>query len=381
MGMDKDFLLSKYHNCFLCRRRCGIDRTKQTGFCGMPEGLFAARAALHYWEEPCISGACGSGTIFFSGCSLRCVFCQNHDIALGLSGKALDTARLAEIFLELQEKGAANINLVTPTHYVPSIVAALDRAQNAGLFLPVVYNTGNYETVETIRMLAGYVDIYLPDFKYWSADLADRCCGAPDYAEAAKENLAEMFRQVGAAQFAAKPFSKNVQAQTTHCAAVSDEEGSMGAKNFSDAKQTGLEAKAPASPVKPSAPKTAPASEKPNTASEKPDTTLAESESCFMTRGVIVRHLTLPGALSDSKKIIRYLHETYGDAIYLSIMNQYTPIAKNLAGFPELNRKITQKEYDALIDYAIDLGVENAFIQEGETAEESFIPEFFGEGI
>ncbi|MDE7210431.1 MAG: radical SAM protein [Lachnospiraceae bacterium] len=324
---DEQLLLSKYKNCCLCHRRCDTDRTKQTGFCGMPDGLFAARAALHYWEEPCISGECGSGTVFFSGCSLRCVFCQNHDIALGLSGKTLDTGRLAEIFLELQEKGAANINLVTPTHYAPSIVAALDRAQSAGLFLPVVYNTGNYETVETLRMLEGYVDVYLPDFKYWSAELAKRCCGAPDYAEAAKENIAEMFRQVGAAQFAAKPFSDRAKFQKTQ--------------------------------------RNAP----------------TQSESCFMVRGIIVRHLALPGALSDSKKIIRYLYETYGNDIYLSIMNQYTPIAKNLAGFPELNRKLTPKEYDGLIDFAVDLGVENAFIQEGETAEESFIPSFCGEGV
>lgn len=319
-----------YRKCELCHRRCSVDRTRNTGFCGMPDKLFAARAALHYWEEPCISGECGSGTVFFSGCSLRCVYCQNHDIALGLAGKSLDTGRLAEIFLELQEKGAANINLVTPTHYVPSILPAIDRARAAGLLLPIVYNTGNYETLDTLKMLEGYVDIYLPDFKYWDEAISLRYSAAPGYAAHASENIAEMFRQVGAAQFAA-PSTDSAFKKT-----------GAGVEEISDC---------------------------------------AESETCLMTRGMIVRHLTLPGALSDSKKIIRYLYETYGDAIYLSIMNQYTPISPNLSEFSELDRKVTEKEYDALIDYAIELGIENAFIQEGETAEESFIPPFCGEGI
>ncbi|MDE7324858.1 MAG: radical SAM protein [Lachnospiraceae bacterium] len=307
----------------LCHRHCGIDRTKKTGYCGMTDRLFAARAALHFWEEPCISGESGSGTVFFSGCSLRCAYCQNHDIALGLSGKGIDPSRLAEIFLELQEKGAANINLVTPTHYVPSIIVALERARNYGLILPVVYNTGNYETLSTIKMLEGFVDVYLPDFKYWSQETAIRYSAAPNYAAHAAQNIAEMFRQVGEAQFAAPQGNDKV---------------------------TGAKQK-------------------------------EESETCLMTRGLIVRHLLLPGALSDAKNIIRSLYETYGDAIYLSILNQYTPIAKNLFDFPELNRKITQAEYDEVVDYAIELGVENAFIQEGETAEESFIPDFCGEGI
>lgn len=319
-----------YKKCRLCRRRCGVDRTRSTGFCGMPDRLFAARAALHYWEEPCISGTCGSGAVFFSGCSLRCVYCQNHDIALGLAGKPLDIGRLAGIFLELQEKGAANINLVTPTHYVPSILPAIDRARSAGLLLPIVYNTGNYETLDTLKMLEGYVDIYLPDFKYWDEALALRCSGAPGYAAQAAENIAEMFRQVGAAQFAAPS------------TASAFKKAGAGEEGISDC---------------------------------------AESEACLMTRGIIVRHLMLPGRLADSKKIIRYLYETYGDTVYLSIMNQYTPLSANLTDFPELNRRVTAREYDALVDYAIGLGVENAFIQEGETAEESFIPPFGGEGI
>lgn len=294
----------------------------------MPDKLFAARAALHPWEEPCISGEHGSGTVFFSGCSLRCIYCQNYDIALGSSGREIDPLRLAEIFLELQEKGAANINLVTPTHYIPSILIALKHAKDTGFSLPVVYNTGNNETLDTLKMLEGFVDVYLPDFKYWSQELAARYSNAPDYAAYAMENIAEMFRQVGKAMFSA------------------------------------------------------PQENRPATDSKE-----LESENCLMPhgiimpRGIIVRHLVLPGAISDAKKIIRYLYQTYGSNIYLSILNQYTPIAKNLGAFPELNRAITQAEYDEVVDYAIELGVENAFIQEGETAKESFIPDFSLEGI
>ncbi len=364
MSMDGLFSFPQYKNCRLCHRLCGVDRGQRTGFCGMPDGLFAARAALHYWEEPCISGTCGSGTVFFSGCSLRCAYCQNHDIALGCFGEGLDIARLAEIFLELQEKGAANINLVTPTHYVPSIIAALSRARAGGLVLPVVYNTGNYETLDTLKMLEGYVDVYLPDFKYWSDALAGRYSHAVGYAGHAMENIAEMFRQVGVARFShtdeRMPFSEK-KLPENH-----SPKGSMegDAKNPPGHPEDFASADISANPCTP-----------------PQDPALTESETCLMARGVIVRHLLLPGALADSKKIIRYLYQTYGDSIYLSIMNQYTPIAANLTAFPELNRKVTQAEYDALVDFAIDLGVENAFIQEGETAAESFIPDFCGEGI
>lgn len=379
--MNGQFLFSQYKNCRLCHRLCGVDRTIQTGFCGMPDRLYAARAALHGWEEPCISGTYGSGTVFFSGCSLRCAYCQNHSIALGHSGKELDTARLAEIFLELQEKKAANINLVTPTHYVPSILAALDRARAGGLYLPVVYNTGNYETLDTVKMLSGYVDVYLPDFKYWSRDLAARYSGAADYAEHAAENIAEMFRQVGAAKFFAKDAQIDSSFTAASCADGSKtgfpfSPSAQGFKNdggmvgeFSAKTDGGTRAQTPANTARE------------NCMDSPDDPGLTESETCLMARGVIVRHLMLPGALSDSKKIIRYLYETYGDSIYLSIMSQYTPIAKNLTAFPELNRKVTQAEYDKLTDFAIALGVENAFIQEGESAAESFIPEFRGEGI
>ena len=191
-----------YESCTLCPRRCQVDRTHgQLGRCHVPAEVYLARAALHFWEEPCISGDCGSGTVFFSGCNLGCVFCQNHSIAKAAIGRAVSINRLAEIFLDLQAKGAANINLVTPTHYVPSIVEALRLAKSQGLFLPIVYNTGGYESVDTLRLLDGLVDIYLPDFKYINPSLSKKYSFAPDYPQVAKEALAEMFRQVGKAEF------------------------------------------------------------------------------------------------------------------------------------------------------------------------------------
>ena len=296
-------------NCNLCPRKCGADRASgQLGVCGQTEELKVARAALHYWEEPCISGEEGSGAVFFSGCPLHCVFCQNENIANGTTGKKITVPRLSEIFLELQEKGANNINLVTPGHFVPQIIKALDRARADGLFLPVVYNTSSYENVDTIRMLEGYVDIYLPDFKYMDSGLSARYSHAPDYAKVAKAAVAEMVRQTGKASF------------------------------------------------------------------------LHGDEDGLITRGTIVRHLTLPGCMEDSKSVLKYLHETYGDTIYISIMNQFTPLS-NLEKYPELNRRITEEEYEELVDYAIEIGIENGFIQEGDTAEESFIPAFDCEGV
>ena len=294
--------------CDLCPRKCLVDRKKgEKGICGQTENLKVARAALHFWEEPCISGDAGSGAVFFSGCPLHCVFCQNENIANGTVGKEISLERLVDIFLELQEKRANNINLVTPGHFVPQIVKALDQARKEGLTLPVVYNTSSYETVDTIKMLEGYVDIYLPDFKYMSPVLSKKYSHAPDYAEVAKAAIAEMVRQTGKAVF------------------VNGDEDNL------------------------------------------------------ILSGTIVRHLTLPGCMADSMQILKYLHDTYGDMIYISIMNQFTPLS-NLEKYPELNRRITDEEYETLVDYAIEIGIENGFIQEGNTAEESFIPAFDCEG-
>ena len=295
--------------CTLCPRNCGVDRENgEKGICGQTEELKVARAALHFWEEPCISGETGSGTVFFSGCSLHCVFCQNEQIANGTVGKMITIDRLAEIFLELQQQGANNINLVTPGHFIPQIKEALLIAKERGLGLPVVYNTSSYESVETLRSLEGLVDIYLPDFKYMSNNLSEKYSHAPDYAKVAKAAIAEMVRQTGSPLF--------------------DEAGEEG----------------------------------------------------LMKRGTIVRHLMLPGCIEDSKAVLQYLYETYGERIYISIMNQFTPL-ENVTGYPELNRKVTDEEYEELIDFAIDLGIEQGFVQEGGTAEESFIPDFGCQGV
>lgn len=308
------------YKCNLCPRNCNVNRKLgETGYCGQPYELTAARAALHKWEEPCISGERGSGTVFFSGCPLRCVYCQNHSISIGKVGKSISTGKLSQIFLNLQQQKANNINLVTPTHYVPSIIEALKGARAGGLNIPVVYNTGSYEKVEIIRQLEGHVQVYLPDLKYCDNDMATRYSNAADYFKVAKAAIGEMARQCG------KPvFSGDKEA-----------EGLIGEGYV---------------------------------------------EAGIMLKGVIVRHLLLPGGLADSKKIIKYLFETYGNDIYISIMNQYTPVNR-LDKFPELNRTVTETEYDELVDYAIELGVENGFIQEGETAKESFIPKFDMEGI
>ena len=303
-GIDER-LRDRMSGCTLCPRMCEADRENgKTGFCGETGEIRAARAALHMWEEPCISGKEGSGTVFFTGCTLRCVFCQNHEIAGSKVGKVISEERLAEIFLELQGKGANNINLVTPTHFVPQIIRALQSAKKQGMYLPVVYNTGGYERVETLKMLDGLVDIYLPDFKYLNTDHAKKYSMAEDYPEVAKAAIAEMVRQAG------KP--------------VFDERG-------------------------------------------------------MMKRGVIVRHLLLPGCLADGKRVVKYLHETYGNRIYMS---QYTPLESlDAVKYPELNRKVPEYAYEKLVDYAISLGVMQAFIQEGDTAKESFIPPFTLEGV
>jgi len=304
--MDSLIFQDILKDCVLCPRECHVDRTSgKIGYCRTTDELVVARAALHMWEEPCITGKEGSGTVFFSGCALGCVYCQNRAISKGLAGKTITVERLAEIFLELQEKGANNINLVTPSHYVPHIIEALDISRQKGLIIPVVYNCSGYEKVETLKMLEGYIDIYLPDLKYMSDEPAIKYSNCRNYFAVAAAAIEEMVRQVKETRF--------------------DERG-------------------------------------------------------IMQKGVIVRHLTLPGYLEDSKRIIKYLYETYGNRIFISIMNQYTPITKNRV-YPELNRKITEEEYEELVNFAIEIGVENGFIQEGETALESFIPEFNGEGV
>ncbi len=296
-----------YENCILCPRNCNTNRNDgNIGACMVSGKLKLARAALHYWEEPCISGEAGSGAVFFSGCSLHCVFCQNEEISRGQSGKEVEKERLAEIFLELQEKGANNINLVTPGQYVPHIIWAVEQARDQGLKLPIVYNTSSYEKVETIRRLQGIVDIYLPDFKYMSSDIAMKYSKAKDYPEVAKAAIAEMVRQQP------NPVFDEV---------------------------TGL-----------------------------------------MKRGVIVRQLLLPNLLEDAKAIVKYLYDAYGDNIYLSLMSQFTPLS-NVENYPELNRKVSEKEYEEYVNYAIELGVENGFIQEEDVADESFIPHFDCEGV
>jgi putative pyruvate formate lyase activating enzyme len=263
-----------------------------------------ARAALHFWEEPCISGKNGSGTVFFSGCNLRCVFCQNQEISRGKAGKEISTDRLSEIFLELQDKGAHNINLVTGVLFIPSIAKALKQAKTKGLQIPIVYNCGGYESVEALRLLEGLVDIYLPDFKYWTCDVAERYSHAKDYPDRAKEALGEMVRQVGEPVF---------------------------------------------------------------------------SPSGILQKGVVVRHLLLPGQRKEAEAILDYLYRTYGDDIYISIMNQYTPMSQSID--KNLERKVTTYEYDKTIDFALNLGVKNGFMQEGNTASESFIPPFDLEGV
>jgi putative pyruvate formate lyase activating enzyme len=325
MNCTVDFEVStinKYmSDCTLCPRKCHADRTGAgTGYCGQAAEIRAARAALHFWEEPCISGYSGSGTVFFSGCNMKCVFCQNHNIAVGSVGKSITIDRLSDIFFELQKKGACNINLVTGTHFIPQICLALKMAKSKGLHIPVVYNTSGYEEVSSLKMLEGLVDIYLPDMKYFSTELSSRYSNAPDYFEKASAAIAEMYRQTGSPVF-------NTEVHTEVCAA------SPYGQNVS-----------------------------------------------LMKKGVIVRHLLLPGQTKDSKKVLRYLHEAYGNDIYVSIMNQYTPLP-HASHIPELARRVSDEEYRRVLDFAERLGIENGFCQEGGTAEESFIPSFDYEGL
>ena len=294
------------NECRLCPRECGVNRAKgQMGRCRVDERIMVARAALHMWEEPCISGKEGSGTVFFSGCSLGCVYCQNREISGGKAGKIITEERLKDIFLELQDQGANNINLVTAGHYVPQVCNALENAKNSGLCIPVVYNSSGYEKADTIRMLEGLVDIYLPDFKYMSSQLAGQYSHAPDYPEVAKMAIKEMVRQQPRPRF--------------------DSRG-------------------------------------------------------IMTAGVIVRHLLLPGHVKEAKAVVSYLYGEYKNQIYISMMNQYTPMPQTRED-PLLRRRVTKREYQRLLTFAQELGVEQGFYQEGKTAEESFIPPFDCQGV
>lgn len=285
--------------CRLCPRNCGINRYEKVGVCGAGSKVKVSHYSLHEWEEPVISGTNGSGTVFFSHCNLKCIFCQNKKISTGGYGKEITNKRLGEIFLELQERGAHNINLVTPTHYVPQIKKVLSKLKENELKIPVVYNTSSYENVETIKMMDGLVDIYLADFKYYDNELAMNYSNCKNYFEVAANAIDEMYRQVGSPIF----------------------------------------------------------------------------ENDLMKKGLIVRLLILPGHKEDAKKIIEYVYNKYKDNVFISIMNQYTPVTKSLV-YPNLNWTVTDNEYCDVINYACDLGVTNAFVQEGETADESFIPEF-----
>ena len=319
-----------YDSCTLCPRNCMARRSAgQTGACGVTAGLKLARAALHFWEEPCISGTNGSGAVFFSGCSLHCVYCQNQAIAAGECGKEIPPGRLAEIFLELQEKGANNINLVTPGQYLPHIIYALERAKREGLVLPVVYNTGGYEKVDQLKRLEGLVDVWLPDFKYMDPVRAERYSAAPWYPRTVQRALAEMVRQQPEAEFYPEAGSGRESVLLADAKGVFEKEAEDG---------------------------------------------------YLIRRGVIVRQLLLPEGLEDARHILDHLSAAYGDRIFVSLMSQYTPLP-HAASFPELGRRVTEEEYESYVDYAISLGVEHGFIQEGDVAEESFIPAFDLEGV
>jgi putative pyruvate formate lyase activating enzyme len=300
-----EYYLEELINCKLCPRNCGINRYEKVGYCKSGVEIRAARAFLHRWEEPCISGEKGSGAVFFTNCNLDCVFCQNYKISHGGHGREITVDRLPDIFIELQEKGAHNINLVTPTHYIPQIREAIIKAKKIGLNLPIVYNSNAYENVEALMSLEGLIDIYLPDLKYFGNKLSIKYSKAPGYFKNASGAVLEMFRQVGVPVF--------------------DANG-------------------------------------------------------IMKRGLMIRHLMLPGGLFDSKKILDWVLEKLPRSVYFNIMCQYTPLNR-ACEYPEINKKLNRKHYEALVDYAISNGLESGFIQEFESANEEYVPEFDFQGI
>lgn len=315
-------------NCNLCPRKCNTERPDHTGdraagFCREGKNMRISRAALHFWEEPCLSGLNGSGTVFFTGCNLKCIYCQNVAISEGGRGWEVTPEELCDTFFDLKKQGAHNINLVTPSHFVPEIAKSVRLARERGFDLPFVYNSSAYESVETLKLLDGLIDIYLPDFKYMDVSMASNYSHAKDYPIVAKAAIAEMIRQV--------PFALFTEFQKQ------SEEGMKSVQ--------------------------------------------------LMKKGVIIRHLVLPMGVKNSIAVIDYLAKTYGRDVYLSVMSQYTPLynvpdalteaqKKRLAGFPVLHRKVTKREYEKVIQHCMDLNLENVFIQEGDVASESFIPPF-----
>ena len=289
--------------CTLCPRKCGVDRSVQRGFCGVPGKPVVARAALHFFEEPCISGTRGSGAVFFCGCNLRCAFCQNKTISRGAGGQEITPERLRKIYEELIAQGAHNINLVTPTPFADVVAQSLE----GGLPVPVVWNCGGYESVETLRMLEGKIQIYLPDFKYADASLAARYSAAPDYPGVAQAALQEMVRQTG---------------------------------------------------------------------------DYAANADGILQRGVLIRHLVLPGNLANTFGVIDCVRRLFprDGQILFSLMSQYTPVVR-LPQFPELCRRLTQTEYDAAEQYLFDSGIEDGFVQDLQSAEADYIPAFDGTGV
>ena len=284
--------------CELCPRACRVDREASYGYCRVGSTAIVGRAAPHYWEEPCICGKNGSGTVFFSGCNLRCVFCQNSKISREAYGREYSPEGLSELYLDLQRQGVSNINFVTPTPWVRKIKSSLDIAWERGLYLPTVYNCGGYESVDALRSLRGYIGVYMPDFKYMSSALSEKYSSAPDYPEVAKRALYEMVNQRGELVF--------------------DGDG-------------------------------------------------------MLVKGVIVRHLVLPTHVDDSLRVLEYLKNEYGDNIIVSIMSQYTPFSSCP---PPLDRRLSEEEYATVVNFAREIGIKNAYIQDGEAASESFIPEF-----
>ena len=299
--------------CTLCPRKCGADRDTGVGFCSVKNEIRVARAALHMWEEPVISGVRGSGTIFFAGCNLRCVFCQNRRISRSAAGRVYSESELADAMLTLRDEGAHNINLVTPTHYSRELAAVLESVKPKLNGLPIVWNSGGYESLETLKMLDGLVDVYLPDVKYFSPELSAKYSSAPDYFEVAMEALGEMHRQTG---------DPRIEAER-----IALEGGGAG-------------------------------------------------EISLIKKGVIARHLVLPGCRRDSIRVVEEIAERFApDSLKLSIMRQYTPDFVDRERYPELSRRVTSFEYDSVVKRAAELGFEG-YVQSAESATKDYTPDF-----